>query len=102
MIIETLNKELVASMKERNALKMGVIRFFLSAAKNKEVELRPQGLSLTEEDLTKVYKKQIKTRRQVIEDFKKANRQDLVDKEQEELDVLLSLSHIFPMYSEQS
>ena len=43
---------------------------------------------LLEADITDVVKKQIKTHKESIEAFQKANRTDLVSKEQAELDVL--------------
>ena len=57
----------------------------ISQIKYKEIELRPQHLPLTDEVVVKVLQKENKKRTEVIEQFKSAGRQDLVDKETNEL-----------------
>ena len=88
-------------MKAKDTLRMGVLRYYLAAVKNREVELRPQGLTITDEDLTKIYKKQIKQRKQNMESFEMGKRPDLVEKERSELEVLRTLASYFPDYVEQ-
>ena len=88
MIINTLKTKLYEAQKAQDALKVGVLRYLLSQITNKEIELRPQGKELDDETVLKVFDKQIKQREETIEEFKKAGRQDLVDKETQELGVL--------------
>lgn len=57
----------------------------ISAVKNRELEL---GRALTDEDVLDVIRKSIKTRRESVEQYGKAGRQDLADKEQAEIAVL--------------
>ena len=57
----------------------------ISAVKNRELEL---GRALTDDDVVEVIRKAIKTRRESVEQFGAAGRQDLADKEQAEIAVL--------------
>jgi uncharacterized protein YqeY len=87
----TLKDKLQSDMKE--ALRSGdqprlsVIRLLLSTIKNREIE-KGKGQSLIEEELLQVIGSAIKQRRESIDLFAKGNRQDLVDKEQMELEIL--------------
>ena len=74
------------AMKAKDADKVNTLRFLSSAVKNKEIEVRPN--SITDDDVISVLKKSAKQRQDSIEQFQKAGRQDLVDKEQMELTVI--------------
>lgn len=84
MITDSLNSKLLGALKQKDSFKTGVIRYLMSGIKNKEIELRPQGISLTDEHILKVISKQIKQRNDSIAEFTKGGRQDLVDKETKE------------------
>jgi uncharacterized protein len=73
------------SLKQRDALKVSIFRMLLAAIKNKEVEkLR----ALTEDEFYGIVKTSVKQHIESIESFKKGNRQDLIDKEEKELEIL--------------
>ncbi len=91
MILESLRQKMLAAQKTNDIHTLGVLRFLFAALKNKEIELRPQKLELTDEEALKVLKKQIKQRNDSIESYKTGNRQDLVDKETKEREVLETL-----------
>ena len=57
----------------------------VSAVKNREIEL---GRALTDDDVVEVIRKSIKTRRESVDQYGKAGRQDLADKEQAEITAL--------------
>lgn len=78
--------DLKNAMKNKEAEKLSAIRMLQSAIKNREIELRPNGI--TEQDILAVVKKMAKQRKDSISEFEKAARQDLVDKEKFELSVL--------------
>ena len=65
---------------------MDTIRFLQSAIKNREIENRPN--PLTSDDVLAVIKKMVKQRKESIEQYQAASRQDLVDKENAELKVI--------------
>ena len=83
---EKILDDIKTAMKSKEADRLGAIRFLQAAVKNKEIELRPNGI--TEQDIIAVVKKLVKQRRDSIVEFEKANRIDLVDKEKFELSVL--------------
>ena len=81
MILETLQLKLIEAQKARDATGLEVLRYLLAQIKNREIELRPAGKELNDEEVLKVINKQIKQRVDTIEDFKKSGRQDLIDRE---------------------
>ena len=83
---ETLLADLKTAMKGKDMATVGVLRFCQSAFKNKEIDKRPD--PLTEEDVISVLKKLVKQRKDSIEQFEKADRKDLADKEQAELKII--------------
>lgn len=80
-----LNDDLKEAMKQKDSARVSLLRMLLAAVKNREVEKR--GL-LTEDEFFAVVKTSVKQHLESIESFKKGNRQDLVEKEEKELDIL--------------
>lgn len=78
--------DLKEAMKSRDQAKMDAIRFLQSAVKYREVELRPN--AITDQDVQGVIKKMAKQRRESIDQFEKAGRADLADKEKSELTII--------------
>jgi uncharacterized protein YqeY len=83
---ERLNEELKASMKSKDELKLSVIRMVRSSIKNREIEKQHE---LDDREIIEIISTLCKQRRESIRLFKEANRQDLVDKEEKELALLL-------------
>ncbi|MGA2911198.1 MAG: GatB/YqeY domain-containing protein [Candidatus Levyibacteriota bacterium] len=88
MTKQQLQEELKQSMLARNELKTSVLRMLLSAINYYEIEKGGAGYQATEEDILTVTQNQAKQRRDSIEQFKTAGRQELVDKETKELEFL--------------
>ncbi len=88
MKLQALKKKLFEFQKNNDALRLSVLRYLLAEVQNKEIEYRAEGKEITDEDLAKIIQKQIKRRNDSIELYKKGNRQDLVDQELSELEVL--------------
>ena len=85
---QKLQEELKQSMLARNELKTSVLRMLLSAINYYEIQKGGAGYVATEEDILTVIQNQAKQRRDSIEQFKIAGRQELVDKETKELEFL--------------
>ena len=83
---EKVLEDIKTAMKAKEADRLSAIRMLQAAIKNKEIELRPNGI--TEQDVLAVIKKLVKQRRDSIEEYTKASRMDLADKEKFELGVL--------------
>jgi uncharacterized protein YqeY len=82
---EQLTEDLKDAMRQGDALRRSTIRFVLSAIHNDEIARQTD---LDEAGVIQVLTKQAQQRRDSIESFKGADRQDLVDKEQSELDII--------------
>ena len=85
-IRERLDADLKESMKARDELRLNTIRAVKSAIKYKEVEGAAK--TLDEAAIIGVITTQVKQRRDSIEEFTKANRMDLAEKEEKELAIL--------------
>lgn len=96
MVIDTLKSKVVQYYKEKDTLRLEVLRYFLAAIKNEEIALRPQGLEMNDEVAFKVLKRQIKQTKQAIEMYDKGGRKDLVDKENAEVEILIEFAKLFP------
>jgi uncharacterized protein YqeY len=79
---EKINQDLKEAMKAKDVKKRDALRLLTSAFKQIEVDERRD---LSDDDIIKIIQKQVKSRNDSIEQYKKAQRQDLVDKEQDEI-----------------
>ncbi len=84
---EQLANDLKDAIRQRDESRKTAIRMATWAIKNAEVE---KGEALSDPDVLAILGKEAKRRRESIAEFEKGRRQDLVDKEQEELTVLQS------------
>jgi hypothetical protein len=82
---EQLNSDLKDAMRQGQQVRRDTLRLALSALHNAKIAA---GHDLSDDEQLAVVAKEAKQRRESIEEFGKANRQDLVAKEQGELDVL--------------
>lgn len=83
-----LREELKQAMLSKDVLKTSVLRLLLSSLNYYEIQKGGAGYEATDEDVLSVIQREAKQRRDSIEEFKKANRTDLVDKETKELEML--------------
>lgn len=83
-----LREELKQSMLARNAEKTSVLRMLISAITYYEIQKGGAGYEATDEDVLSVIAKEAKQRKDSIEEFKKANRPELAEKETKELEML--------------
>lgn len=83
---EQISNDIKTAMKEKNPEKLNALRMVQSAFKNREIELRPN--PMPEEECVSVIKKLVKQRKESIEQFGQAGRQDLVDNETKEMKLL--------------
>jgi len=85
MLKEKLNEDLKKYMKEKNTLALNTVRLVIAEIKNKEVEKNSE---ITDEEILQIIRKQIKMREDSIQQFRSANREDLAEKEAQELEIL--------------
>ncbi|MFM8424043.1 MAG: GatB/YqeY domain-containing protein, partial [Chloroflexota bacterium] len=80
-----LNESMKESMKSGDELRKRTIRMVLAAIKQVEVDKRTD---LDEMAITALIQKEVKNRREALEEAKKANRDDLVAANEAEIKVL--------------
>ncbi|HBR51726.1 MAG TPA: glutamyl-tRNA amidotransferase [Nitrospira sp.] len=86
-LYDRLTEDLKFAMKSRNQLRMDVIRMIKAAVLNKEVELKRD---LDDAEMSRVMTTLVKQRRESIEQFEKAQRQELAAKERQEIEIIES------------
>ena len=82
---DTISGDVTAAMKGREPVRLGALRMLKAAIMNKGVE---KGRDLEDAEVLQVVSSLVKQRRDSIEQFSKAGRTDLVDKETAEIAVL--------------
>ena len=88
-IFENVNKALTNSLKSKQSDRVLTIRAIVSAKKDKEIEKRTQDKKeVTDEDMISILNKMLKQRKESVEMYLKASRQDLADKENSEIKII--------------
>lgn len=88
MLKEQIKNDTINAMKEKNEEVVATLRMLGAAMKNREIELKKREEGLTDEEVLEVVSKEAKKRKDAIEAYQKGGRQDLVDKETNELKIL--------------
>ncbi|MFM8552744.1 MAG: GatB/YqeY domain-containing protein [Nitrospiraceae bacterium] len=84
-LLDRLMEDLKLAMKSKDQLRMDVIRMIKAAALNKEIELKKD---LDDADLSRIMTQLIKQRRESVEQYQKAKREDLAGKELKEIAII--------------
>lgn len=82
---EKIVADLTASMKAQDAARTSTLRMVKAAMMNRQIE---KGSQLDDEEVSRLLRSLVKQRRDSIEQYEKAGRQDLVDKEGAEIKVI--------------
>jgi uncharacterized protein YqeY len=82
---DTLDADQKTAMKEKDAVRLSVVRLLKSAIKYREIELAK---ALEDVEIHGVIASEIKRRRDSVEQFRAGNRPDLADREEAEIRVL--------------
>jgi len=88
MLEKKINDDLKGAMKEKKTIKIETLRMLKAEIKN--VSISKKGASLEDKDVFQIVSKQIKQHRDSIETFSKGGREDLAEKEKQELEILQS------------
>jgi len=85
----SLSKQIVAdlttAMKAQDANRTSTLRMVKAAMMNRQIE---KGSELDDDDMQKLLRSLVKQRRDSVEQYEKAGRQELVDKEKAEIEVI--------------
>jgi uncharacterized protein len=88
MLSEKIADDLKTALKARDGLVTSTLRMLRAAMKNKEIEKKHA--QLTDEDILDLVQKQVKSRKESVDQFTKGGRDDLAKKEQAEIDILMA------------
>jgi uncharacterized protein len=86
-LLQKIDDDLKTAMKASESLKVSVLRMSKAALKNRQIE---KGEALSDEEILSVLSSLSKQRRESIEQFSKGGREDLAEKEKQELSILQS------------
>ncbi|MEK7581580.1 MAG: GatB/YqeY domain-containing protein [Patescibacteria group bacterium] len=84
-IVDDIKNDMVGAMKANEGVKTSTLRLLMSEVKNKQIEL---GRELSDEEVTGVIVKSAKQRKESIDAYDKAGRDDLASREKEEFAIL--------------
>ena len=87
-LIDKIDNKYKISIKEKDSNSINTLRLIKSAIKDKEISIRGKQDELTDKDVLALLQSLIKQRKDSIEAFEKANRQDLILKEQAEINII--------------
>ena len=84
-ISERINQDIKDAMRARNREALGVLRLLKASLENEKLE---RGGTLSQEDEITAIAREMRKRQESLEDFKKADRQDLVEGVQGEIELI--------------
>ena len=87
-ISEQVEKDYLAAYKAKEKTRLNTLRILKTAAKNRQVELMQSLQALSDEEYLSIILRQTKQRQESIELYSKADRHDLAEQEQAELEIL--------------
>lgn len=85
-LLETLNQDMKQAMKNKDKITLSVIRMVKASIQNETIKLGKDSLS-EDEELT-ILSREVKQRKDSLQEFKSAGRDDLVQQLETELDIL--------------
>ena len=84
-LTKELDKDIIEAMKAKDSARLATLRGVKGAMKLQSIDHKKE---INDELLIEVVSKEIKTRNESIKEFEKGNRQDLIDKTKEEIQIL--------------
>jgi uncharacterized protein len=85
---EKFSSELKLAMKAGEKRRVGTIRMIMAALKDKDIEARGQGKTVSDQDILALLQKMTKSRKESREIYEKAGRVDLATQESEEIAII--------------
>ncbi len=82
---ETIRSEMLDATRARDNVRRDTLRLLVAAVENGRIDA---GHELSDDETLRVLQKEAKQRRESIEEYRKGNREDLVQQEQQELEII--------------
>ncbi|WP_026595346.1 GatB/YqeY domain-containing protein [Methyloferula stellata] len=87
---ERFTEELKTAMKAGEKRRVETIRMITAGLKDRDIEARGQGKTVSDEDILGLLQKMVKSRQESVEIYDKAGRTDLATQEREEIAIIQS------------
>ena len=87
---DRFNAELKTAMKAGDRRHVDTIRMINAALKDKDIEARGQGKTVSDDDILSLLQKLVKSRQESLDIYEKAGRTDLATQEREEIAIITS------------
>ncbi|MBV8850590.1 MAG: GatB/YqeY domain-containing protein [Methylobacteriaceae bacterium] len=87
---EQFNAELRTAMKAGDKRRVDTLRMVNAALKDKDIEARGHGKSVSDDDILSLLQKLVKSRQESLGIYEKAGRTDLATQEREEIEIITS------------
>ncbi len=88
MLLQTIEEKILQAMRDKKEPDLSILRLVKTAIKNREIELRKTEKEISEDEMQKVLKTQVKQLKDALQEFESAGREDLISKTKLELEVL--------------
>src|SRR6185369_15864401 len=89
MLRDRFNEDVKTAMKARDQAAVSTLRMITSTLKDRDIAARPKGITqIDEAEIVEMLQKMVRQRQESIELYKQGGRQELVDKEQSEIDLI--------------
>jgi|SRR3989344_3429030 len=85
---QRIEKDLKQALRRAEESRVLTLRLLLAELHNKKIEIRKKEVGLGDAEVLEILRREVKKRLDAIQEFKKASRNDLVQKEEAELSVL--------------
>ena len=85
-LLKKLQDEMKTALKSGDKDKLSVIRMLISEIKKFQIDLKKE---LSDDEITQILQKYAKQRKESIKQYKEAGREDLAQKEEKELEIVL-------------
>lgn len=86
-LVDRLNQDMKQAMKARDKVRLSVIRMIKTSLQNESIK---HGKELSEDEALTVLTRELKQRKDSLQEFERAGRQDLIDSVQEEIAIVNS------------
>ena len=92
MLRDQLLNAMKDAMKSQDTERLSTVRMILAAIKQKDIDARPKGIEngIPDDQIIQLMQGMIKQRKESVALYVQANRQELADKEEREIEIILS------------
>lgn len=84
-LVQELDRDIIEAMKAKDSIRLSTLRGVKGAMKLQSIDYKKE---INDELLIEVVSKEIKTRNESVKEFQKGDRKDLIEKTENEIDIL--------------